>query len=228
MNVSWLHINIWAPYHMNGVSITLAIHPHIVQWICKQMVSFVIVIIDIFTQKPTSTHGCPFTASVAHLSLSHFRFHEHIYCNRGRQWNIVDAYSFFSCIVLRFFVCHFMCIWLAPLIFTNSISKCLSNTCFILASLFTHLWCKFICLSVLKHFYQLNDRMKFRLILIFFFSRRSLLSTLFNTDMCWWTEHIKMLQAIERFHIWSSIVMANREVEIKKFDLLSDFAHLSA
>lgn len=61
---NWVSVDYtWALCRLNGMSITLAIHPHIVQWIRKEMTSFVIVIIDIFNiiTLVTCTHRQAYT-----------------------------------------------------------------------------------------------------------------------------------------------------------------------
>lgn len=95
-----------------------------------------------------------FTTCWAHSSLSHiapFKW-AHFYYNRWPDNETlsmlipIDAsfaacayiccgsFFFYSFLLLRLNFLqfwHFMCIWLAPLMFIDSISKCLSNTCFL-------------------------------------------------------------------------------------------------
>lgn len=119
--------------------------------------------------------------------------------------------------------CHHLCL---PILLVN---VCLTLVLSI-AVLFTHFWFKFIC------FLFGNISINF---MIFFFSRSythppnflCVVSfgcwALYLILTFWWqTKNIKKLQAIERFQIWSSIVMAHTQVETKSLIFSLDLARL--
>lgn len=58
-----------------------------------------------------------------------------IVVDNEKRYRSFISFRISHCVTLTMFlVCHFVCIWLAPLMFINSISKCLSNTCFTFVS----------------------------------------------------------------------------------------------
>lgn len=131
---SWLHIGL-------HISTAMSINFRYSSVWNKQMTSFLIIIIEIHTHSykcaGTQTH-----IDVIYCVLSTFitftlSLYVYFHCNHRSTvkcyWCLCHSLVVFLC--GDFFSHSFMCIWLAPLMFIDSISKCLSNTCFFFHSL---------------------------------------------------------------------------------------------
>lgn len=200
-----------------------------VQWFCKanDQLSFwsslSIYSFILYTHKQT-THIlykviCCVLSSF--ITFAHCRSNERIFIVIiGPSWCSFHSLRFFSlsvyvCVRMCVCVCvccgncfwsfwHFVCIWLAPLMFIDSISKCLSNTCFmfgLLLVVYSLSVLQVYLLPVEKHFYQnlRYDWMKFSYDWMISAFTLSITSTLFNSNV-WIIKNIKKLQAIQPFH----------------------------